>query len=177
LALPAASDSDFVSVPIRVALGGRAMISDQLICTPSVRFFSGKSESFFQFGSEWKRATSEDEAHAYTGFDRITLEPSVGVYVTRRPNGLMRIGFDLWRLGVNLQPAVIERLQNRWRKESASLSKSILRSAGRRSHFSKSFMRFEISPEQLEGWKAEFESVLSDPASFEPPEGRTTANG
>jgi hypothetical protein len=150
---------------------------ERILCAPSIRFFSGRSESYFHFGSEWKRATPEDEAHAFTGFDRITREPSVGVYVTRRPNGLLRIGFDLWRLNVNLQPSAIERIERRWRQEATSLSKSMLRSAGRRSHFSKSFIRFEISPEQLEGWKAEFESVLSDPASFEPPEGRTTANG
>jgi hypothetical protein len=144
---------------------------------PNVRFFSGRSESYFQFGSEWRRATSEDEAHAFTGFDRVTREPSVGIYISKRPNGLLRIGFDLWRLNANLRPAIIERLQNRWRQESAALSKSLLRSAQRRSHFSKSFMRFEISPDQLEGWKVELESILSDPASFEPLECRPTANG
>lgn len=134
---------------------------------PNIRFFSGRPESFFQFGTEWRRATPEDEAHAYTGFDRTTREPSVGVYVERRPNGLLRIGFDLWRLSVNLCPAAIERLQNRWRRESASLSKSMLRSASRRSHFSKSFMRFEISPERLQEWKSELAAVLSTPESYE----------
>jgi hypothetical protein len=142
-----------------------------------VQFFSGRSESFMQIGSEWKRCTPEDEAAQYTGFDRITREPSVGVYVSRRASVLMRIGFDLWRLGVNLRPEVIERLQNRWREQSANLSKSMLRSAQRRSHFSKSFMRFEISPEFLEGWKAELESVLSNPGSFEHLERTTNANG
>ena len=146
------------------------------IVAPQVRIFSGKSDSFFQFGTEWRRATSEDEAHAYTGFDGTTREPSVGIYVTKRPNSLMRIGFDLWRLGVNLQPAVIERLQDRWRRESETLSKSMLKSALRRSHFSKSFARFEISPERIEGWKAELESVLSDPASFETLERRPNTN-
>jgi hypothetical protein len=147
------------------------------IVAPRVQFFSGKSESFMQIGSEWKRCTPEDEAHHFTGYDRVTDEACVGIYIVRRPNGLLRIGFDLWRLNANLRPENIERIQKRWRREAAGLSKSMLRSVLRRSHFSKSFMRFEISPEQLEGWKAGFESVLSDPASFEPPEGRTIANG
>jgi hypothetical protein len=142
------------------------MISSAEIVAPQIRYFSGKSDSYFQFGSEWRRATPEDEAHQFTGFDRTPREPSVGVYVTRRPNGLLRIGFDLWRLGVNLQPPLIERLQNRWREEAATLSKSILQSALRRSHFSKSFMRFEISPERLEEWKCELSAVLSNPESY-----------
>jgi hypothetical protein len=134
---------------------------------PNVRFFSGRSESYFQFGTEWKRATPEDEAHAYTGFDRTTREPSVGVYIVRRPNGLLRIGFDLWRLSVNLQPAVIEHLQNRWRREAATLSKSMLKSVLRRGHFSRSFLRFESSPEHLEEWKSELAAVLSNPDSYQ----------
>lgn len=143
------------------------MSPSAVILAPHVRCFAGRSESFFQFGSEWRRATSEDEAHQYTGFDRTTREPSVGVYIVRRPNGLMRIGFDLWRLSVNLQPAAIERIENRWRQEALSLSKSMLKSVGRRSHFSKSFARFEISPERIEEWKNELESVLSNPDSYE----------
>jgi hypothetical protein len=87
--------------------------------------------------------------------------------VERRPNGLLRIGFDLWRLSVNLQPAVIERLQDRWRRESETLSKSLLRSAQRRSHFSKSFGRFEVASERLEEWKSELAAVLSNPESYE----------
>jgi hypothetical protein len=150
------------------------MTSSFEIVAPQVRFFS-KSDSYFQFGSEWRRASAEDEAHSFAGFDRTTREPSVGIYIARRPNGLLRVGVDLWRLGVNFQPAVIERLQNRWRREAATLSKSMLQSALRRSHFSKSFLRFEISPERLEEWKSELESVLSDPASFESLERRMSA--
>jgi hypothetical protein len=137
------------------------------IVAPQVRIFSGKSDAYFQFGSEWKRATSEDEAHHYTGFDRTTREPSVGVYVERRPNGLVRIGFDVWRLSVNLCPTVIERLQNRWHQEVGALSKSLLRSAQRHSHFSKSFARFEVAPERLEEWKSELAAVLSNPESYQ----------
>jgi hypothetical protein len=151
------------------------MTSSLEIVAPQVRIFAGRSESFFQFGSEWRRATSEDEAVAYSGYDRETHEPNVGIYVMPRPNGLVRIGFDLWKLSSNLSPAVIERLQNRWRHEAAGLSKSMLRSALRRSHFSKSFARFEISPERLEEWKSELESLLSDPASFESLERRMSA--
>jgi len=135
--------------------------------SPNIRFFSGRSESFFQFGSEWRRATPEDEAHQFTGFDRATREPSVGVYIVKRPNGLMRVGFDLWRLGVTLQPAAIERLQDRWHQEAGALSKSLLRSAGRRPHFSESFARFEVAAERLEEWKSELSAVLSNPESYE----------
>jgi hypothetical protein len=133
----------------------------------NVCFFSGKSESFFRVGSEWHRADAEDEAKAFSGYDRETHEPNVGIYVTPRPNRLLRIGFDLWKINANLRPEAIERLQNRWRQEAATLSKSMLRSALRRSHFSKSFMRFEISPERLEAWKSELSAVLSNPESYE----------
>jgi len=139
----------------------------ETLMPPNIRFFSGRSESYFQFGSEWRRATSEDEAKAYSGYDRTTHDPNVGIYITPRPNGLVRIGFDLWKLNANLRPATIERLQNRWRQESTELSKFMLRSAQRRSHFSKSFARFEISPERIEEWKLELESVLSNPDSYE----------
>jgi hypothetical protein len=135
---------------------------------PNVRFFSGRSESFFQHGSEWRRADVEDEAKWFSGYSRETHEPNAGIYIMPRPNGLVRIGWDLWKLNVNLCPAVIARIEGRWRKESAGLSKSMLRSVLRRSHFSKSFMRFEISTDHVEGWKAELESLLSDPASYEP---------
>lgn len=144
---------------------------------PNIRFFSGRSESYFQFGSDWRRATPEDEAKGFSGYDRITDEPTVGIYIVRRPNGLLRIGWDLWKLNVNLRPAAVERIERRWRREAQGLSKSMLRSASRRSHFSKSFARFEISPEYLEGWKVELESVLGDPVSFEALERRTSTNG
>jgi hypothetical protein len=142
-----------------------------------VQFFSGKSESFMQIGSEWKRCSPEDEGHHFTGYDRLTHEACVGIYITRRANGLLRIGLDLWKLNTNLRPETIKRIEKRWRQEAAGLSKSMLRSALRRSHFSKSFARFEISPERLEEWKSELESVLSDPASFEPLERRASTNG
>jgi hypothetical protein len=139
---------------------------------PNVRIFSGRSDSFFLVGTEWHRADAEDEAKAFSGYDRETHEPNVGIYIVRRPNSLLRIGFDIWKLNANLRPEAIERIETRWRREAVGLSKSMLRSAQRRSHFSKSFARFEISPERLEAWKSELESILSNPASFEPLERR-----
>ena len=133
------------------------------IVAPHIRCFSGRSESFVQDGARWRRTTPEDEAHLHTGFDHETHEPSVGIYVERRPNGLLRIGFDIWKLNLNLVPAVIERVEIRWRQEAASFSKPLLRSVGRRAHFSKSFMRFEVSPERVDAWKLELESILSNP--------------
>ena len=137
------------------------------IVAPQVRCFSGRQDSFVQDGERWRRTTPEDEAHFHTGFDHETHEPSVGIYIERRPNGLLRIGFDIWKLSLNLRPAVIERVENRWRQEAASFSKSLLRSTSRRSHFSNSFARFEIAPERLEAWKAELEHVLSNSESYE----------
>jgi hypothetical protein len=135
--------------------------------SPIVHFFSGRSKSFVQCGSEWHRLTSEDEARLATGFSRESREPNMGVYVSRRPNGCVRIGFDLARLDVKLQPSAIERLERRWHEEAASFSKPLFRSVQRRVHFARSFAQFEVSPEHVEGWKLELESILSDPNSYE----------
>src|SRR5260221_7539117 len=140
---------------------------------PIVRFIEGRPSFCIGDPTGWRRATPEDEAKMHSGYDRTTHEPCVGVYVVRRPNGVLRIGFDLWKLNTNLRPAAIERLQSRWRQQATSLSKSMLRSVLRRSHFSKSFARFEISSEHVEGWKRELESVLSYPDSYENVERRT----
>lgn len=134
---------------------------------PNVRFFSGKQDSFIEFNSQWRRLTAEDAARMHTGYDRTTREPSIGIYIVRRTNGLMRVGFDLWRINANLRPLVVERVENRWRQEAASLSKSLLRSVSRRAHFSKSFAMFEVAPERLEAWQLELESILSNPESYE----------
>ena len=131
---------------------------------PPVRFFAGRSDSFVEFGGSWRRMTSEDEAHSHTGYHG---ETHIGIYVIRRPNGLLRIGFDLWKLDVNLRPATIESLERRWREHATSLSKSLQRSTLRRGHFSKSFASFEIAPESIEEWKDELETVLSNPDPYE----------
>ncbi|HWY08228.1 MAG TPA: hypothetical protein VNY24_15310 [Candidatus Acidoferrales bacterium] len=102
-----------------------------------------------------------------TGFARESREPNVGVYVARRPNGLVRLGFDLARLDVKLTPGAIERLEGRWRGEAASFSKPLFRSVQRRAHFSRSFAQFEIAPERVEQWRGELSAILENPASYE----------
>ena len=76
---------------------------------PHVAFFSKRSERFFQVGSQWRRATPEDDAHFRTGRDQ-EGERHLGVYMVPRRNGMVRVGFDLWRLDLNLRPEIIERL-------------------------------------------------------------------
>lgn len=104
----------------------------------------------------------------HTGLDRQTHEPSVGVYAVALGNGLVCIGFDLWRLDINLQPAAIDRIERRWRqREAATLSKPMLRAVARRAHFSKSFARFEIAPERLGEWQLELFAIISNPESYQ----------
>lgn len=144
---------------------------------PTVRVFSGRSESFIQTdpGSTWQRLTAEDEAKRATGHKRDTREPSVGVYVVRTSNGRVKVGFDLWRLSANLTPAVVTRLGNLWRSEDAPLfSKTALRALDRKVHFSASFVTVVTLPERVAFWTDEFVSVLSNPDSFEPLERRPT---
>ena len=144
------------------------MTPTAVIIAPQVRCFSGKQDFFIQDGERYRRTTPEDEASLYTGVNRETREPHVGIYITRRPNDLVRIGFDLWRIGANLRPSAVERLESRWQtREAVNLSPSMLRAVGRRVHISKSFARFEISLHRVEEWKAELTAVLSNPESYE----------
>jgi hypothetical protein len=152
------------------------MTSQLSSLSPSVRFFAGRSETFIESDTGWRHMSPEDEARSRTGLDRETHEPNIGIHVVRRPNGLVRIGFDLWKLDVNLRLATVENLESRWREQAARFSKPLLRSVSRRAHFSKSFAQFEVAPEELEGWKHELESVLSSVDSFEPIEARITEN-
>jgi hypothetical protein len=136
---------------------------------PTVRVFNKRSESFIQSGpgSPWHRLTVEDEARLATGFNRETKEPSVGIYVAPQ-NGRLTIGFDLWRLGVNLAPTVLNRLQSLWHSEDAPLfSKTALRALDRKVHFSASFVTVVTLPERVAFWTDELVSVLSSPDSFE----------
>lgn len=135
---------------------------------PLVSFFAGRSQSFVQFGGGWRRMTPEGEARSHTGYQRETRESSIGVSIMRRPNGLLRVAFDLARLDLNLRPATIEHLRRRWHAEAATLSKSLHCSASRRAHFSKSFASFEIAPERIEEWEDVLEAVLSDVNTYEP---------
>jgi hypothetical protein len=144
---------------------------------PTVRVFSGRSESFVQSGpdSTWHRLTVEDEAKRATGHNRDTKAPSVGVYVLPRHNGRVKLGFDLWRLSANLKPAVVTRLENLWRSEDAPLfSKTALRTLDRKVHFSPSFVTVVTLPERVALWTDEFVSVLGNPDSFAPLERRPT---
>jgi hypothetical protein len=134
---------------------------------PVVKFFAGRSELFARDGRKWRRMSCEDEAHGFTGFNRGTNEASVGVYATKRPNGLMRVGFDLWGLSAKLQPTTVERIESRWRQEASAFSKPLQRSAARRAHFSRSFAMFEIAPEHVESWKCALSTVLENPESYE----------
>ena len=137
------------------------------VLPPHLAFFSRPSQWLRRVGSQWRRATPECDAHSHTGRDQ-DGERHLGIYVVPRRNGLVRIAFDLWRLGLNLRPEIIERLWARWRADGESLSKSLLKSAERRSHFSKSFAAFEVSIHRLEQWKSELDSILSNPASYVP---------
>jgi hypothetical protein len=139
------------------------------IVAPVVRFYSGRQETFLSDGpSRWRRATPEDMARLHTGYDRESREPHLGVYVVPVSNGLVRIGFDMFRLNLQIRESVTDRLQTRWREEAASLPKTLLRRLYRRTHFSRSFAKFEVQPENVERWKEELECVLSNPESYEP---------
>jgi hypothetical protein len=138
------------------------------IAAPHVHFFSGRQESFIESSGQWRRATPEDSARLHTGYDRATGEPSVGVYIAPKGNGLLCVGFDLWRIDSSLRPSAIERLEQQWRqREATTLSKSMLRHVQRRAHFSRSFARFEVSPERLGDWRGELEAILSEPNNYE----------
>ena len=146
------------------------MSTTAFLIPPTVRVFSGRSESFIQTdpGSTWHRLTAEDEAKRATGHDRDTREPSVGVYVIRTSSGRVKVGFDLWRLSANLTPAAVTRLENLWRSEDAPLfSKTALRTLDRKVHFSKSFVTVVTLPERVAFWTDELVNVLSNPGSYE----------
>jgi hypothetical protein len=134
-----------------------------------VRIFTGRSESFAQRnpGDGWKRLTNEEEARLFTGINRETKAPSVGVYVSSNA-GRIKIGFDLWRIDVNLAQHVVESLRRRWNEDDAPrFSKTALRTVGQKTHFSKSFVTVVTVSERVEFWKSELESVLTNPGSFE----------
>jgi hypothetical protein len=131
-----------------------------------VKFFAGPSESFILDGSRGRRVTPREEAHFHTGYNRASGDVHIGAFVEPRKNGLVRVGFDVIRLDLDLRPQVIERIRDRWTAESARFSKPLLKSASCRAHFSKTFAEFEISPTQLESWKEELTSILSESGSF-----------
>jgi len=135
---------------------------------PRVSFISRRPGMFTMIGSEWHHLTIEDEAHSQTGMSHETKEPSVGVFIGRRQNGLLKLGFDLARIGVNLRQEVVKQMEQRWRDQAAKFSKPLFRSVQRRAHFSRSFAQFEIAPERVEQWRGELSAILENPASYEP---------
>jgi hypothetical protein len=166
--------SYLVPSPLGAAIGG-SMSTIAFHIAPTVRVFSGRSESFIQSGpgSRWIRLTAEDDAKRATGHNRETKAPSVGVYVIRTSSGRVKVGFDLWRLSANLTQAVVTRLGNLWRTEDAPLfSKTVLRTLDRKVHFSKSFVTVVTLPERVAFWTDELVSVLENPDSFAPLEWR-----
>jgi hypothetical protein len=135
---------------------------------PTVKFYSGRQQTFLSDGpTQWRRMTPEDGARLHTGYDRETREPHLGVYIVPVSNGLVRIGFDVFRLNLQIRESTIDRLQHRWRDEAAALPKTLLRRLYRRTHFSRSFAKFEVQPEDVERWKEELECVLSNPETYE----------
>jgi hypothetical protein len=138
------------------------------LATPVVKFYSGRQESFIGDGpGQWHRMTPEDMAHAHTGYDHESREAHLGVFIVPVGNGFRRIGFDVIKLDVNIRESTMARLEQRWREQSASLPKTQLRHLLRRAHFSRSFARFEVQPENVERWKDELECILSNPGSYE----------
>ena len=138
------------------------------IVAPVVRFYSGRQQTFLSDGpSRWRRTTPEDAARLHTGYDRETREPHLGVYIVPVGNGFRRIGFDVFKLNLNLRESTMARLEQRWREQSASLPKTQLRHLRRRAHFARSFARFEVQPENVERWKDELECILSNPDTYE----------
>jgi hypothetical protein len=138
------------------------------VAPPAVKFYAGRQETFLSDGpSGWRRMTPEDSAKVHTGYNRETHEPHLGVYIVPVGNGFRPIGFDVFKLNLKLRESTIERLEQRWREQSASLPKTQLRHPLRRAYFSPSFARFEVQPENVERWKDELECVLTNPESYE----------
>jgi hypothetical protein len=142
------------------------MIASSIV-PPVIKFYSGRQESFIGDGPSWHRMTPEDSARAHTGYDITTREPHLGVYIVPVGNGLRRIGFDVFKLNLNLRESTMERLELRWREQIASLPKTQLRHLLRRAHFARSFAQFEVQPDSVEEWEEELECVLSNPESYE----------
>jgi hypothetical protein len=135
---------------------------------PFVEFFSGRQEAYVGVpGLSWRRVTPKEAAHSFTGRDRDSHEPRVGVFIAALPGDIVRIGFDLMRLDVNLTESTRERLHALYATRSAKWSKAELRRTRDRVHFSKSFAEFVVREEHVNVWKDELAQVLSDPGSFE----------
>jgi hypothetical protein len=143
-------------------------MSPTTLTAPSVEFFSGRQEAFVKDSvGSWHRLTAQEAAKEFTGRDRESRELRVGVFVSPRSNGMVQLGFDLWRLDSNLTESTRECLRKLHDSRSSGWSKTERRYSRDRVHFSKSFAEFVVRHEDLEAWKDELSRVLSDPASFE----------
>jgi hypothetical protein len=111
--------------------------------------------------------TAEDTAKTHTGYDRQTHEPRLGIFILPRRNGFVQIGYDNIKLSLNVRESVLERISARWRMQVSTLPKTQLRRLLGRAHFCRTFVRFETQPEDVEDWKRELESILSNPESYE----------
>jgi hypothetical protein len=141
-----------------------------VLSAPSVEFFSGRQEAFVGTpGDSWHRVTPKEAANDFTGRDRDSHEPRIGVFIAPRSNGMVQVGFDLWRLDRNLTEPTCQRLRELFAIRSAGWSKPEHRYSRHRAHFSKSFAEFVVRREDVDAWKDELSGVLSNPGSFEHP--------
>lgn len=138
------------------------------LTAPSVEFFSGRQEAFVGIpGPSWHRVTPKEAAHSFTGRDRDSHEPRIGVFISALPGDMAKLGFDLMRLDVNLTESTRERLRALYAARSAAWSKAELRRTRDRVHFSKSFSEFVVRREDVEEWKDVLSQLLADPGSYE----------
>jgi hypothetical protein len=153
--------------PDRDSNGG--LVRATTLIAPSIEFFSGRQEAFVKDSvGSWHRLTAQEAAKEFTGRDRESRELRVGVFVSPRSNGMVQLGFDLWRLDSNLTESTCEHLRKLHVSRSSGWSKAELRYSRDRAHFSKSFAEFVVRQDDLDAWKDELTNVLSAPGSFEP---------
>lgn len=143
-------------------------MSVTVLAAPSIEFFSGRQESFVKDSvGSWHRLTAQEAAKEFTGRDRDSHELRIGVFVSPRSNGMVQLGFSLWRLDKNLAEPTREHLRELHASRSSGWSHDELRYSRSRVHFSKTFAEFVVRHEDLDDWKDELSRVLCDPASFE----------
>jgi hypothetical protein len=143
-------------------------VSTTILPAPSIEFFSGRQEAFVKDSvGAWHRLTAQESAKEFTGRDKDSRELRIGVFVSPCSNGMVQLGFDLWRLDSNLTESTCEHLRKLHVSRSSGWSKSELRYTRDRVHFSKTFAEFIVRHEELDEWKEELSRTLSDHASFE----------
>ena len=116
-----------------------------------------------KFISEGRRSASA--AFYATGRNQESGEITVGVGLRQRHNAFIEVSFDLWRIGFDLSPETINRLEQQWLSLCASLPRSMQRKIGSAS-FGRCFSTFHIPIEQAGDWRGFLTELLSDPASY-----------